>query len=150
MRTPDLDALYREVVLDHYRSPRGRHPVAHPHRKSEGKNPLCGDEVELALEMADGRIRAVQVRARGCSISVASGSMLAELLPGKTLEEARRLIKTFKSMMRGEPAQEGVDMGDLDALEGVRRFPVRIKCALLPWTTLEEAMRDERSAEQET
>lgn len=142
---PDLDELYRQVVLDHYRRPRGMDPVPEPTVKGEGKNPLCGDEVEVAAEVADGRIRRIQVRARGCSISVASGSMMAELLRGKTLAEARELLNGFKGLMKGEDVPDGLDLGDLEALEGVRRFPVRIKCALLPWTTLEETMKDERT-----
>jgi nitrogen fixation NifU-like protein len=142
---PELDELYRQVVLDHYRRPRGTEPLAHPNLCSEGKNPLCGDEVEVAAEVEDGRIAKIQVRGRGCSISVASGSMMAELMKGKTLQEAQRLLDAFKKMMRGEPLPEDLDLGDLEALEGVQRFPVRIKCALLAWTTLEEALNHEPS-----
>lgn len=145
MQMPELDELYRQVVLDHYRRPRGHEPVPNPSIRSEGKNPLCGDEVEFAAEIHEGRIRRIQVRGRGCSISVASGSMMAELLQGRTLEEARRVLGAFKNIMRGEPVPEDLDLGDLEALEGVQRFPVRIKCALLPWTTFEEALDDEQS-----
>lgn len=145
MQMPELDELYRQVVLDHYRRPRGTEPVPDPSIRSEGKNPLCGDEVEFAAVVRGERIEQVQVRGRGCSISVASGSMMAELLKGKTLGEARKLLGAFKNIMHGEPVPEGLDVGDLEALEGVQRFPVRIKCALLPWTTMEEALDDEQS-----
>jgi nitrogen fixation NifU-like protein len=138
--TVPLDEIYRDVVLDHYRSPRGRTEIASPDTRAEGQNPLCGDEVTLALKFEGERIKEVAVQGRGCSISVASGSMLAELLPGKTREEAQRILEAFKALMHGRPAPEGLDLGDLDALEGVKKFPVRVKCALLAWTTLEDAL----------
>jgi nitrogen fixation NifU-like protein len=135
-----LDEIYRDVVLDHYRSPRGRTPLASPDVRTEGTNPLCGDEVTLELKFEGDIISEVAVKGRGCSISVASGSMLAELLPGKTREEAARILAAFRSLMHGQKPPDGPDLGDLDALEGVNKFPVRVKCALLAWTTLEEAL----------
>ena len=144
--TVPLDEIYRDVVLDHYRSPRGRKQLEAPDACAEGKNPLCGDEVEIELIWDGDTIRDVAVRGHGCSISVASGSMLAELLPGKTRQEAEELMAAFKSMMHGESLPDGVDIGDLDALEGVSKFPVRIKCALLAWTTLRDALEGTESA----
>jgi nitrogen fixation NifU-like protein len=138
--TVPLDEIYRDVVLDHYRSPRGRKELASPDARAEGKNPLCGDELTLQLNLEGDRIKDVSVQAHGCSISVASGSMLAELLPGKTLEEAQQVMAAFKALMHGEPLPEGLDIGDLDALQGVSKFPVRVKCALLAWTTLQDAL----------
>lgn len=135
-----LDEIYRDVVLDHYRSPRGRTPIDSPDTRAEGTNPLCGDEVTLELRFHGDRIDEVAVKGRGCSISVASGSMLAEILPGKTRDEAARIIAAFKALMHGQKPADGVELGDLDALEGVNKFPVRVKCALLAWTTLEEAL----------
>jgi nitrogen fixation NifU-like protein len=137
----ELDDLYREVVLDHYRSPRGRDPLPAPDVQREGFNPICGDEVHVALEMDDCSVRNCQVRCRGCAISVASGSMLAELLPGRTCEECERLGEAFRAMLHGEAPPPGLDMGDLEALHGVAKFPVRIKCAMLPWMTLRDALR---------
>ena len=137
---PRLDDLYREVVLDHYRSPRGRDPVAHPDVVNIGLNPLCGDEVTVSLKFEGGRVSGVQAASLGCSISVASGSMMAELLKGKTREEVMRLLETFRSMMHGDAAPVGAELGDLEALQGVRKYPVRIKCALLPWMTLKDAL----------
>jgi len=136
----ELDDLYREVILDHYRSPRGAKPLADPDVREEGFNPLCGDELTLELEVEEGVIRDLSVRSRGCSISVASGSLLAEALRGRTVAEARHLLAGFKAMMQGQAPGDGVEMGDLEVLEGVKNFPVRIKCALLPWTTLEQAL----------
>jgi len=138
---PDLDALYRDVVLDHYKNPRGRRPLDAPTACHEGENPLCGDQCKLCVEMKDGKVAGVEVQARGCAISTASGSMLAQLLPGKTAAEAAALVRSFKGMMHGEAPPAGVDLGDLESLEGVKMFPVRVKCALLAWTTLEELLR---------
>lgn len=137
----ELDDLYREVVLDHYRSPRGREALPAPDVQQEGFNPVCGDEVHVALEMENGTIRNIQVRSRGCAISVASGSMLAELLPGRSCQECERLSEAFRSMLHGEDLPKEIELGDLEALHGVAKFPVRIKCAMLPWTTLKAALR---------
>jgi len=142
MSTPGLDELYREVILDHYRNPHGATAVEHPTVEVEGHNPLCGDELHLHLDVADGKIRAVHIDARGCSISVASASMLAQQLEGASLHDAIELKKTFQAVMKGGEWPEGFDPGDLEALEGVKNFPVRIKCALLAWMTLEQALAD--------
>ncbi len=143
---PD-DELFREVVLDHYLHPAGREPIDGPSVEWHGKNPLCGDEVTLRLHTEDGRIEGLQVVGHGCSISVASGSMLAERLRGRTLDEARRLLRGVKAMFRGEPLPADLDLGDLNALRGVKDLPVRVKCALLAWTTLEEALEPRGPAE---
>lgn len=140
MSFPELDDLYREVVLDHYQNPRGGKPLQRCDATNEGFNPVCGDEVTIGLQVDEGRVTAVEVKSRGCSISVASGSMLAELLPGKTLFEVKLLAEDFRRMMHGEISSEDVDLGDLEALEGVQKFPVRVKCALLPWITLNDAI----------
>jgi nitrogen fixation NifU-like protein len=137
----ELDDLYREVVLDHYRSPRGRDPLPSPDIKHEGFNPVCGDEVQLALDMNDSEVRGAQICTRGCAISVASGSMLAELLPGMSIEEIDEMMEIFRSMLQGTSPPEDLDLGDLEAMRGVSKFPVRVKCALLPWMTLREALR---------
>jgi nitrogen fixation NifU-like protein len=137
-----LDDLYREVILDHYRSPHGADPIEAPDVEVEGFNPLCGDELKMKLLVRDGRIEKIEIGPQGCSISVASASMLAQQLPGKTLAEAVQLAETFKNVMRGGDWPEDLDPGDLEALEGVKNFPVRIKCALLAWMTLEQALSD--------
>lgn len=138
---PHLDDLYREVVLDHYRHPRGHKELESPDIDAGGFNPTCGDQVRVAVEIEQDRIRDLQVECQGCSISVASGSMMADLLVGKNQQEVERLTQSFTAMMHGQTPDPELDLGDLVALEGVRKFPVRIKCALLAWTTLSEAMR---------
>lgn len=133
--------MYRDVVLDHYRSPRGRKKLEYYDVANDGLNPVCGDEISLCLAFNGSIVKGVSANCRGCSISVASASMLAELLPGKTQEQVERIVAAFKAMMHGEPLPKGIDMGDLDALQGVRKFPVRVKCALLAWMTLEDALK---------
>jgi nitrogen fixation protein NifU and related proteins len=158
-----LEDLYREIILDHYRSPRNRGelPVP-PAHKVEGFNPLCGDEVVLYIDVdADtGTVNDVKIAGQGCSISQASTSMMSAAVKGKSLEETHQLIRAFKALMSihesklegesdGSDLQadlEGVRLGDLEALQGVVKFPVRIKCATLAWNTLQQAL-DEANAE---
>ena len=143
---PTFDALYRDVILDHYRDPRGRDPLPREDVRVEGMNPLCGDELELAVAVDDdGRCSGLQVHAMGCAISVASGSILHELVEGVSVEEAERILAAVRDVMHGGDYPADPDLGDFDALEGVKQFPVRIKCALLPWTTLEEAFKELRA-----
>jgi len=144
-----LDDLYREVILDHYRNPRRRGTLEHPDRHADGQNPLCGDEISLDLAFDGDRIADVRLQGRGCSISQASASMMAEAISGKTIAEVEALIHRFKAMMEIEAGDAGIDpsrpgaaLGDLEALQGVRRFPVRIKCADLPWATLAQALAE--------
>jgi nitrogen fixation NifU-like protein len=142
-----LDDLYREVILDHYRNPRRRGSLEHPDAHADGQNPLCGDEISLDLAVDGDRVTDVRIRGRGCSISQASASMMAEAVAGKTISEIEELAHRFKAMMEIEAGDPGLDesrpgsaLGDLEALRGVRRFPVRIKCADLPWATLAQAL----------
>ena len=137
-----LEDLYREVILDHYRDPYGSEPVENPSVQIEGFNPLCGDELVLKLRVEEDRITGLEIAAKGCSISVASASMLAQQVTGLTLREAARLDAAFRGVMRGDSWPEGGDFGDLEALEGVKKFPVRIKCAALAWVTLEQALAE--------
>ncbi len=140
MTTGPLDALYREVVLDHHRHPRGSRPLPDPDVTAAGKNPSCGDEVTLQMSFDGDRIRAVGVLAQGCAISTSSGSMMAELVEGRTVAEAAAIAARFKQVLQGDTFPTDVDLGDLEALAGVKQFPVRIKCALLPWVTLLDAI----------
>jgi nitrogen fixation protein NifU and related proteins len=152
-----LEDLYREIILDHYRSPRNRGELpAPPARRVEGFNPLCGDEVILYVDIDDsGRIADIKVDGQGCSISQSSASMMTTAVKGRTEAETHDLIRAFKAMMsiheRGldgsgdgsdgapPPPEPAVDMGELEALRGVVKFPVRIKCATLSWNTLAQA-----------
>ena len=138
---PQLDELYKEIILEHYREPHGRIPLEKIDYQAEGMNPLCGDEVKLSLQIKDRKIEKVHIEGHGCSISVASGSMLADILRGKTINEAKEIAKHLKNIMHDKTnGKTFMDIGDLEALSGVKKFPVRIKCALLPWTTFEEAL----------
>ena len=148
---PGLEDLYREIILDHYRSPRNRGELeTPPAHRVEGFNPLCGDEIVLYLEVADGVITDVKIGGQGCSISQSSASMMTAAIKGKTEAEAREIIKAFKAMMSihehelagtddGPDAVE-LNLGDLAALRGVVKFPVRIKCATLSWNTLTQGL----------
>ncbi|NOZ78111.1 MAG: SUF system NifU family Fe-S cluster assembly protein [Acidobacteria bacterium] len=137
-----LDQLYREVILDHHRHPRGRHHLERVDVEESGLNPSCGDEVTLQLELDGDIITDVAVIGRGCAVSTASGSMLAELVKGRSIDDARKIAEIFKRMMHGDDPPSEMDLGDLEALTGVRQFPVRVKCALLPWVTLLRAAVD--------
>lgn len=148
MQTPEaLDDLYQAVILDHYRRPRNQGLLPNPDLQSEGFNPFCGDQVMLTLTLdGDGRIDAVGFEGEGCSISQASASMLSVHVGGRTLDEAESLVRTFKGVMQGEEIDpdEEERLGEIAALQGVREFPIRVKCALLGWTTLQDAIADYR------
>ncbi len=154
-----LEDLYREIILDHYRAPRNRGelPVP-PAQRAEGFNPLCGDEVILYLVVEDGVVQDIATEGQGCSISQASTSMMSAAVKGKPVDEARRIIRAFKALMSIHESQlegsgdgtgedgasdvEGVRLGDLEALQGVVKFPIRIKCATLAWNTLQQALAE--------
>jgi nitrogen fixation NifU-like protein len=145
-----LDDLYREVVMDHHRRPRGRAPLARVDATAHGFNPVCGDEVVISLALDGDRVTGAQVQGRGCAICTASGSIMAEMIPGHTVAEAEATAEAFRTVMHGEPAPAGVELGDLEALEGVQRFAVRVKCAMLPWVTLTDAIKAWRSGHAKT
>ena len=156
---PGLEDLYREIILDHYRNPRNRGELPSPPAHAEtGFNPLCGDEITLYVQLEDGTLSDIKLTGQGCSISQSSASMMSTAVKGKSLAEARATIRTFKAMMSiheqrldgddsdGESAEGNdlpepeVALGDLEALQGVVKFPVRIKCATLSWNTLAQAL----------
>jgi len=139
---PGLEDLYREIILDHYRSPRNRGQLDPPAVSAEGHNPLCGDEITVWLDVRDGRIADVRFSGSGCSISQSSASMMTTAIKGRALAEVRAVISRFKQMMTVEEGVEStsVALGDLEALKGVVKFPVRIKCATLAWNTLVDAL----------
>lgn len=168
---PGLEDLYREIILDHYRNPRNRGELASPPaRRVEGFNPLCGDEIVVFLDIVGDTVTDVKIGGQGCSISQSSASMMSAAVKGKSVTEARELIHTFKSLMsiheaRLEPgeaepesAASGTNtgpsgevevdlkrLGDLAALQGVVKFPVRIKCATLSWNTLAQGLDAEEA-----
>ena len=142
---PGLEDLYREIILDHYKNPRNRGELPEPAISVEGHNPLCGDEITLYLDVADDIVRDVKVSGQGCSISQSSASMMTQAVIGRPVAEVRAVIRRFKSMMTIEedglePSDTDISLGDLEALQGVVKFPVRIKCATLSWNTLIQAL----------
>ena len=147
----NLEDLYREIILDHYRSPRNRGELPSPPAiRVEGFNPLCGDELVVYLDVQDGVLANIKITGHGCSISQSSSSLMSTAVKGKSVEQVREAIQTFKKLMTvhestlehdGEPAK--VDLraiGELAALQGVVKFPVRIKCATLAWNTLSQGL----------
>lgn len=145
--TEHLDDLYRDILMEHYRFPRGHKTLDHPDIVNEGQNPACGDEIEIALKIDDDRVHDISVSCAGCAVSVASGSMLAEIIKGKSLAEVKRIATVIKAMLKGEEIPADMELGDLEALKGVKKFPVRIKCALLSWTTLIDAIEARETGE---
>jgi len=143
---PVLDDLYREVILDHYRNPRNKGTLIDATCKSEGYNPVCGDEIAVELLLDDGVIKDVAFHGRGCSISQASGSMMTDAVKGRSPEEARKLVAAFKHLMTDPEDEPAEDLGDLEALQGVAKFPVRVKCATLAWRVLEEGLEESEAA----
>jgi nitrogen fixation protein NifU and related proteins len=148
---PDLDELYREIILDHYRSPRNRGELESPPAiRVEGFNPLCGDEVVVYLDVRDGTLANIKITGRGCSISQSSSSLMSAAVKGKTIDQVREVIAGFKEMMNvhqsaldhhADPADVDLrKIGELAALQGVVKFPVRIKCATLAWNTLAQGL----------
>ena len=157
---PGLEDLYREIILDHYRSPRNRGELESPPAvRAEGFNPLCGDEIVVTIDVADGALADIKIAGTGCSISQSSASLMSAAVKGRPLAEVRGLIATFKQMMSvheatlpadgsggvpaeaPEPVAVDIDsLGELAALQGVVKFPVRIKCATLSWNTLAQGL----------
>jgi len=148
MALNDLEDLYRGAILDHCRHPRNHDTLETPDASGQAVNPFCGDEVDLQITVDGARVSRVGVQGRGCSINQASSSMLSEAVAGKTLEDVQGIADLFRSMMGGAPTtdQDLERLGDLQTLSGVQEFPVRIKCALLAWSALEEAIEDFQKA----
>jgi nitrogen fixation NifU-like protein len=151
---PGLEDLYREIILDHYRTPRNRGELETPPAvKVDGHNPLCGDEISVYLLVERGEsadpddaiVTDIKIGGQGCSISQSSASMMTKAVIGKPVRDVRAVMRRFKSMMgidvvEVQPTDEAVDLGELEALQGVVKFPVRIKCAVLSWNTLANAL----------
>lgn len=143
--TPALGSLFQELILQHYKRPRNRGQLEDANRSVRMNNPTCGDEVWLQIRMEDDRIADVRFQGDGCSISQSSISMMTQLLKGRSRAEARDIASRFTAMMHGDrDAAADRSLGDLRALAGVARFPVRVKCALLGWNALAEALDDPR------
>lgn len=140
----DLRELYQEVVLDHGRHPRNFHAMESPDRQSVGFNPLCGDKLILYVRYRDEVVEEISFQGSGCAISTASASLLTELLRGKSKGEVEEMTRDFVAMVTGEGEADPERLGKLAVLAGVRDYPVRVKCATLPWRTLEAALQERR------
>ena len=136
-----LDDLYQEVILDHFRKPRCNGCIEHAAQHATLYNPLCGDQVDLTLEVKDGKVTDIAFKGHGCSISQASASMMSEVCKGRDVKEVKGLGDSFRAMLRGEKSGEDLpELGDAVALEGVRKFSARVKCALLAWEALDKCI----------
>ena len=135
-----LDDLYKEVILDHYKAPRNKRALPGAELSCTRNNPLCGDEITVYAHVNDGTIADVAFQGQGCSISQASASMMTEAVRGKRVEQAWDLAADFRAMMAGDVGPDEDEFGDLVALKGVVKYPVRIKCAVLAWDVLQEAL----------
>jgi nitrogen fixation NifU-like protein len=141
-----LEELYQDIILDHYRRPRNKGRTQPADVALKDSNPLCGDELEVTAHLVDGKIAEIKFDGHGCSISQASASIMTGKLVGKTPAEAQTFIEAFLGMMRGDKPFGGRELGDLKALEGVLKFPVRVKCATLAWNTAHKALSQSQPA----
>ncbi len=135
-----LESLYQEIILDHYRNRRHRGTLEHPTAAVDHNNPVCGDAIHLEILVDDGTLVSVAHTGDGCSISQASASMMGEAVTGKPVGEAAKLIEHMRAVMKGDEAPDEDRLGDAIALEGVAQFPARVKCALLSWMALKDAL----------
>jgi nitrogen fixation protein NifU and related proteins len=139
----NLDALYRQVIMDHYKNPRNRRILEDGSHTINMNNPTCGDRIQLTFKVEDGIVTDVGFEGEGCSISMSSASMMTQAIKGKKVEEALRLSKIFSDMIQGKDYEDDIDLGDIEALQGVSKFPARIKCATLAWKAMEKGLKEE-------
>ncbi|WP_430488844.1 Fe-S cluster assembly sulfur transfer protein SufU [Rossellomorea marisflavi] len=139
----NLDQLYRQVIMDHYKNPRNKGSLDDGSFTIDMNNPTCGDRIHLTLKVEDGIVQDAKFDGEGCSISMASASMMTQAVKGKEIDEALKLSKIFSDMMQGNDYDDDVDLGDIEALQGVAKFPARIKCATLAWKAMEKGVCEE-------
>lgn len=144
-----LRNLYQEIILDHNRQPRNFRRLEDASHHAHGHNPLCGDQVDVYLDVHDGRVTEIAFEGDSCAISMASASIMTELLQGRSLGEVHELSDRFRQLLAGNAARSSADSDDLEVLAGVRMFPARVKCATLPWHTLLAALQERTSASTE-
>lgn len=139
----NLDQLYRSVIMDHYKNPRNKGSLAEDSVTIDMNNPTCGDRIHLTLKVEDGIVKDAKFDGEGCSISMSSASMMTQIVKGKKIEEALELAEIFSKMMLGEEFDvDKYDLGDVEALQGVAKFPARIKCATLAWKAMEKGVKE--------
>lgn len=142
----NLDQLYRQVIMDHYKTPRNKGTLEQDSVNIEMNNPTCGDRIQLTLQVEDGIVKDAKFDGEGCSISMASASMMTQAVKGKDVDTALKLSEIFSDMMLGKEYDDSVDLGDIEALQGVSKFPARIKCATLAWKAMEKGVHDEEKS----
>jgi nitrogen fixation protein NifU and related proteins len=136
-----LDDIYKEVILDHYKNPRNKRELEDATISCTRNNPLCGDEITVYVTERDGQLQEIAFTGQGCSISQSSASMMTEALTGRSVDDAETMIKEFRAMMAGEAEPDEDEFGELVALKGVVKYPIRVKCAVLAWDVLQEALQ---------
>lgn len=140
----NLDTLYRQVIMDHYKNPRNRGVLEDETLTIDMNNPTCGDRIHLTLKVVDGKVVDAKFEGEGCSISMSSASMMTQAIKGQPIETALKLSKIFSDMMQGKEYDDDIDLGDIEALQGVAKFPARIKCATLAWKAMEKGLHSEQ------
>ena len=143
MASNNLDTLYRQVIMDHYKNPRNKGSLEDGSLVIDMNNPTCGDRIHLTLKVEDGMVTDAKFDGEGCSISMSSASMMTQIIKGKSSEDALKLAGIFSDMIQGKDYDEGdLDLGDIEALQGVSKFPARIKCATLAWKAMEKGLNE--------
>ncbi|WHX40053.1 SUF system NifU family Fe-S cluster assembly protein [Mesobacillus sp. AQ2] len=144
----NLDNLYRQVIMDHYKNPRNKGVLAEGSLTVNMNNPTCGDRIQLTMKVEDGKVADAKFEGEGCSISMSSASMMTQAVKGRNIEEALKLSSVFSDIMQGKEYEEDdLDLGDIEALQGVAKFPARIKCATLAWKAMEKGLKEEEDSQ---
>ncbi|MGN1401109.1 MAG: Fe-S cluster assembly sulfur transfer protein SufU [Bacillus sp. (in: firmicutes)] len=140
----NLDTLYRQVIMDHYKNPRNKGSLEEGNLTIDMNNPTCGDRIHLTLKVEDGKVTDAKFDGEGCSISMSSASMMTQAIKGQDIETAFKMSSIFSDMMLGKEVDTGdLDLGDIEALQGVAKFPARIKCATLAWKAMEKGLNEQ-------
>lgn len=142
MSFDNLDTLYRQVIMDHYKKPRNKGMLEDGSLTIDMNNPTCGDRIRLTMKIEDNRVSDVKFDGDGCSISMSSASMMTQAIKGKDIDTALTMSQTFSEMIQGKEYDDEIDLGDIEALQGVSKFPARIKCATLAWKAMEKGLKE--------
>ncbi|MGE7761674.1 Fe-S cluster assembly sulfur transfer protein SufU [Peribacillus sp. NPDC097895] len=142
MSFDNLDTLYRQVIMDHYKKPRNKGMLEDGSMTIDMNNPTCGDRIRLTMKIEDGKVSDVKFDGDGCSISMSSASMMTQAIKGKDVDTALKISETFSLMIQGKEYDDEIDLGDIEALQGVSKFPARIKCATLAWKAMEKGLKE--------
>lgn len=143
MSFKNLDTLYRQVIMDHYKNPRNKGTLDGDSLTVDMNNPTCGDRIQLTMNVEDGIVKDAKFDGEGCSISMSSASMMTQIIKGESVEVALEISKIFSDMMQGKEYDGDLDLGDIEALQGVAKFPARIRCATLAWKAMEKGVMDQ-------